>query len=114
MLRLTPLDEDTLAQVERVEKDCEARRLQPAPWFGLLRRMYRELQCNGLVEHIEVKQEVCVGCVWAAEDTKGCSQHYYRAHIDQRGGKVMFCPIKTTQAMRDKQLAQLRGKKKRA
>lgn len=110
----TALDEDTLQQCDHCIRNCDARSIRPMPWFTLVRRMYKELARNGLIERIDVKQEVCTGCVWATEDTKGCLHHYTGAHVDQQSGKVLFCPGKTTQAMRDKQLELLHGKKKRA
>ena len=101
MLLWTELDEDTLRRCEQAEQNCAHRGIQPAPWFVLLRRMHQELARAGLLQQVVVQQEVCEGCVQYQE---GCLHHYSGAHVDQQTGKVMFCPHKTTQAMREAQL----------
>lgn len=112
----TALDEDTLQRCRQVISNCEERRVRPMPWFTLIQEMYQELEQAGLIQKVKVKQEICKGCVWAREDDEDseeirpceelghCDQHFSLAHIDRSTGKVMFCPNKTTEAMREARL----------
>lgn len=112
----TALSEDTLQQCRQAIATCEERRIRPAPWFTMLVDLYEELERAGLILKVKVKQDICEGCVWALEDDEDseevrpceelmhCAQHFSLAHIDRQTGKVMFCPHKTTEAMRAAQL----------
>lgn len=122
----TALNEDTLQQCRQAIANCEERRLRPAPWFTMLVDLYEELERAGLIQKVKVKQDVCTGCVWAQEDSEDeesvrpceelthCAQHFSQAHIDRQTGKVMFCPHKTTEAMRAAQLKLHKKRKGRA
>lgn len=119
----TALDEDTLQQCRQIIENCSDRRIRPAPWFTMLVDLYEELERANMIQKVKVKQDICTGCVWAKEESEEdgevrpcaelshCSQHFSQAHIDKNTGKVMFCPHKTTEAMRT---AQLKMQKKRS
>ena len=112
----TALNEDTLQQCRQAIDNCEERGIRPAPWFTMLVDLYEELEQAGLIQKVKVKQDICAGCVWAQNDSGDeeevrpcgelthCAQHFSLAHIDKGTGKVMFCPHKTTEAMREAQL----------
>lgn len=111
MLLWTELDEDTLERCRDCIRNCEERRVPPMPWFTLVLRMYQELERVGLLQRVVVRQEVCEGCVQYQD---GCLHHYTGTHMDQQSGKVLFCPHKTTQTMREAQLKLHKKRKGRA
>lgn len=98
----TQLDDDTLKQCEHCIEACGHYHCQPAPYFPLFLRMHEELVRAGMLERIEVRQEICENCI--SYESGNCKHHFANAHVDRPTGKVIFCPGKTTPEMREKQL----------
>lgn len=110
LLIWTNYDMDVIEQCEEAIERCRERRIPPQPWFLLAVKMQRELEKAGLLREVELSREICEGCVWRREN--GCAQHFEHAHVDAKRGVVLFCPNKTTQAMRESQLKMLHRKKR--
>ena len=90
---LNRTDELAVAACRQCVDRCHDRRINPAPYFPLLLRMYEELKAHGLIQMAgELPADVCDGC--PAYRYGSCMNGYQMATLSLDGSKVVKCGYK--------------------